>query len=185
MQHPNWPVFEMVTVAAPPGASLALPSLRVPRSYFGYQADDHLSPLATSDRPNLLRFGSNPAASYILCLDVTSGEVVILHLDRNGQVKEYPRFLEFVNSSLEQFNRTIEVLIALFPYDDGNVDGGNGDDEDDDYDWQAASDRLREAVEAIDEGVRIEWRGYWAEFFWDITLGDFATSEILSPPDRS
>jgi hypothetical protein len=182
MQHPHWPVFEMVTVAAPPGTSLALPSLRVPRSYFTYQADDHLSPLATRDRPNLLRFGSHPPAS-IFCLDVISGEVVSLSVDRNGQVRD-PLFMEFVNSSLEQFNRTIEVLIALFPYDDGNVDDSNVD-EDDDYDWQAAAERLSKAVEAVDERVSMVLPGYWGEFFWDITLGDFATSEILSPPDRS
>lgn len=179
MQHPNWPVFELVTVTAPSGMPLAIPSLRVPRRYFRYQADDYLSTFATPERPNLLQFGSHPATSSIFCLDVISGEVVNLRLDRNGQVRKLPHSLEFVNSSLAQFNRSIEVLIELFPYDDGRLDGGDVD-EDDEYDWQAAADRLEKAVEAIDERVSVEWQGYWAEFFSDITLGDFATYLVLT-----
>ena len=42
MQHPDWPVFELIEVTAPPGTSLTLPSLLVPRSYFRYQADAYL-----------------------------------------------------------------------------------------------------------------------------------------------
>jgi hypothetical protein len=175
MQHPDWPVFELIEVTAPPGTSLTLPSLLVPRSYFRYQADAYLGFFATRDRPDLLRFGSWPTTSVILCLDVISGEVVHLHLDRKGQLIEHPRAREFVNSSLEQFNRSVEVLIELFPYDDGNLD-----EEDDEYDWQAAADRLAMALEAVDSRVSVEWQGYWAEFLSDITIGDFATSLVLS-----
>jgi hypothetical protein len=144
MKHPNWPVYELVTVTAPPGISLALPLLHVPRSFFGgYRADNYLSPIATRDRPNLLRFGRS-VGSGIFCLDVTSGEVVKFIVDRNGRIIEYPcPGVEFVNSSLEQFNRSIEVLTELFPYDDN--------EDHDEYDWDAAAARLAKALEAIDE----------------------------------
>ena len=49
------------------------------------------------------------------------------------------------------------------------------------HDWQAAADRLAMALEAVDSRViREEWQGYWADFLSDITIGDFATSLVLS-----
>jgi hypothetical protein len=180
MKHPNWPVYELVAVPAPPDAGLPVPSLRVPRSFFArYRADDHLSPLATSDRPNLLRFGRS-SRSLLMCLDATTGEVVNILVDKDDQViRRKPSGMDFVNSSLEQFNRSIAALIALFPYDDGQTTD-NIDQPYEEWDWDAAAKKLAKVLEHIDERTSSEVDGYWAEFCWDIGMGDFATYAVLS-----
>ena len=180
MKHPNWPVYELVAVTAPLDACLAVPSLCVPRRFFEcYRADDHLSPLATSDRPNLLRFGRSKL-SLLMCLDVTSGEVVNILVDKNDQIikRERPG-MDFVNSSLEQFNRSIAALIELFPYDDGQA-SDNIDELYEDWDWDAGAKKLAKVLEDIDERTSSEGDGYWAGFYWDVAMGDFATYIVLS-----
>jgi hypothetical protein len=171
MKHPNWPVYELVTVTAPPGVSLTPSSLRVPRQYFGYRADDYLRPFAAPDRPNLLRFG-HWGTFMILCLDVTSGEVIDLVVSDGRPLKRASPGMDFVNSSLEQFNRSIEVLIDLFPY-------GGDTPNDPDFDWDPVAKKLLKALEAIDERVSSEWQGLWAEFYWDVTMGIYATCDLL------
>ena len=180
MKHPNWPVYELVAVTAPPDAGLAVRSLRVPRSLFArYRADDHLSPLATSDRPNLLRFGRS-SRSLLICLDATTGEVVNILVDKDDQViRRKPSGMDFVNSSLEQFNRSIAALIEHFPYDDGQTTD-NIDQPYEEWDWDASAKKLAKVLGDIDERTSSEVDGYWAEFCWDIGMGDFATYAVLS-----
>jgi hypothetical protein len=180
MKHPNWPVYELVAVTAPPDAGLAVRSLRVPRSLFArYRADDHLRPLATSDRPNLLRFGRS-SLSLLMCLDATTGEVVNILVDENDQViKRKPSGMDFVNSSLEQFNRSIAALIELFPYDGGKA-SNDIEQPCEDWDWDAAAKKLAKVLEHIDERTSSEVDGYWAEFCCDVGKGDFATYAVLS-----
>jgi SUKH-4 immunity protein len=180
MKHPNWPVYELVAVTAPLDAGLAVSSLCVPRSFFArYRADDHLSPLATSDRPNLLRFGRS-SLSLLMCLDATTGEVVNILVDKNDQViKRKPSGMDFVNSSLEQFNRSIAALIELFPYDDGQTTD-NIDQQYEDWDWDAAAKKLAKVLGDIDERTSSEVDGYWVEFYCDVGMGDFATYAVLS-----
>ena len=184
MKHPNWPVYELVTVTAPPGMFLTPSSLRVPRRYFGYSADDHLRPFATPDRPNLLRFG-HVGGFLIFCLDVTSGEVINLLVDDDDRlIKRDSPGMDFVNSSLEQFNRSIEVLIELFPYDSDDHAHINWDEDLDaadkltDEDFEAA-DKLAKALKSIDERASSESQGYWAEFYWDVAAGDYARCVVF------
>jgi hypothetical protein len=62
------------------------------------RADDHLL-LALPDR---IRFGFGRSKLSLMCLDVTSGEVVNILVDENDQIIKRKRpGMDFVNSSLE------------------------------------------------------------------------------------
>jgi hypothetical protein len=65
-------------------------------------------------------------------------------------------------------------LIEFFPYDDGEA-SDTIDEIYEDSDLEASAKRLAK----VDERTSSEGNGHWAEFYWDVAMGDFATCVVL------
>jgi len=88
-----------------------------------------------------------------------------------GEQPDFPSL--FVNSSIEQFTRTLKAIADRFPY----------------YDREASDEELESvAVELLDIVRDIDPEaaaadGYWQDFADSAALGDLSTEDILETPD--
>ena len=169
---PPWPRFELVTASGhglPGQLAARYPVLTLPGEH-GIRACTPATELQVMTAPDgevlivLGRFLFAP-----LCLNPATGQVVDLVVDQGGNVV---RSQQLVNSTLDQYVRSVGEATALFPYHD----------EPDDIDalyaaFTQAADRVRRRLEPIDPPA---WYldGFWDTFYWDITIGDYSPSQF-------
>lgn len=145
-----------------PSVQRALFADGVPKTFIGrrYRADPHLSRLEREGR-SFLRFGSS-GLSDAVCVELPVGHVVV--------VIGAPGFhLQFVNTSIGQFTKTVEAVIGRFPFYDTDSD---------DEEIQAVGDELLEIIRSIDDAAAVPDR-YWSAFVDDVQMGDLTTEAIL------
>jgi len=125
-----------------------------------YQAAAGATFVDVPGRGPLVRFGTTGVFGPIY-IDPSSGVVVA-----GDDIEEE---LCFVNSSLEQFTRTVTCLIDLFPYyeESGDFEAA-----------AAAAARASELIAGIDPPAA-EPDTVWGTFVDDVGNGDFATRDIL------
>lgn len=134
----------------------------LPKSFVSarYRASEALSVTSDEDGHELVRFGST-ILDGSMCLDPRSGEVVELVGPARKRV--------FVNSSLPAFTSVVRDVSRAFPfYPDGATD----------EEIDAAAERAAEIIRRVDEEALVA-DGYWSTVISDITIGDWATEDIL------
>ena len=165
-----WPRFDLVPVSGadlPPPWAERYPTLHVPGEAAVCRYRSVALRLVTlSDGRELLQFGEHPFTA--LCLDPADGQVVDLVVRTGGAIVRGPRL---VNSSLEQYVATVREATARFPFDDGSGE---------DLDYDRAADSLRAHLRPIDPAAW-EIDGHWDSFYWDITMGDWASYLFQQP----
>jgi hypothetical protein len=135
----------------------------VPKECFAYAAADHATVVRKATGTNSVCFGA-VGPFLMMCLDPASGEIVSLIVARTGAEPH------FVNSSLPLFARTVETVIARYPFHAGDASyAAMG---------EAARD-VGEIVRAIDPPA-MEPDRYWSTLVEDIALGGFATPAVPS-----
>jgi hypothetical protein len=134
----------------------------VPRGFIGrrYSADPELSVVERPGSTAMLRFGSAGLGDAI-AIDLDTGHVIELV---NARVPVEV----FVNSTIQQFSRTVESMIDRFPYYDSDEDGDELD---------AVSHELLELIRRIDPPAAIPDR-YWSTFIDDVGIGDLTTEAV-------
>lgn len=136
----------------------------VPRCFIGrrYTADTTLTLLPRGGGEPLARFGSSGLADA-MCVDVTTGRVV--EIINSPAAKPL-----FVNTSIEQFTRTVKVLVDRFPYYGQEAP---------DYEIDQVADELQDLITRIDPEASLPDR-YWSTFVDDARIGDLSTEAILT-----
>jgi hypothetical protein len=98
-----------------------------------------------------------------MCVDVTTGRVV--EIINSPAAKPL-----FVNTSIEQFTRTVKVLVDRFPYYGQEAP---------DYEIDQVADELQDLITRIDPEASLPDR-YWSTFVDDARIGDLSTEAILT-----
>jgi hypothetical protein len=160
----NRVIFDEPVAHSPGWSSATLPETArqalfregVPERFlgYGYRADPCVRCLRIAAGVEALRFGTS-SISNAICVRGDTGEVVELigpHLTAT-----------FVNSSVELFTQTIETLLNCYPF---HAEGAE------DAELDTASERLREVIRTVDP-VALAESAYWAEFIWDVGMGDY------------
>ncbi|MET7670945.1 SUKH-4 family immunity protein [Micromonospora luteifusca] len=111
-------------------------------------------------RDGMLRFGYATAGlSGEFCLDLDTGAVLL--------IDESPS-PTFVNSSLELFARSLNLVAGLAPA----IVGGDPDR------WEDAKNEVRRVIEEWDAPAMIE-ENYWEFLSWEIQAGNYADQSDL------
>lgn len=125
----------------------------------GYCADQQLT-IVDSAEGLLVRFGTYDLSGVTsMCLDPSTGQILLVPAKKD--------LTFFVNSSLEQFNKTAEAVLRRFPFYSEN-------------DVFEAMDRvaqdLADIIAEIDAQVMAADRygSYWDDLVEDIRMGDYA-----------
>ena len=162
----QWPSFGTITypgnewLAGTPAAALV--EAGVPTSLVGlsYSATENLEVAELPGRGRLVCFGRSGLSERV-CVDLESG--VVLQIDRDGTSEH------FVNSSLDAFARAVRAVIERFPF-------YSSESELDEYE-EVASELARMIREVDPEGLVGD--GFWETFISDVSMGDYATEEIV------
>ncbi|MGH3222726.1 MAG: SUKH-4 family immunity protein [Streptosporangiaceae bacterium] len=136
----------------------------MPKGFIGrrYAADSSLVLLERPGSEAILRFGSSGLAD-VIGIDLATGHVVeIINAPHSAPL--------FVNTSIEQFVRTVRAIINRFPYYDSDAD---------EYEIQTVANELREIIRHIDLEAAVPDR-YWSTFVDDVEIGDLSTEAILA-----
>jgi SUKH-4 immunity protein of toxin-antitoxin system len=111
-------------------------------------------------RDGMLRFGyGTDAWGGEFCLDPESGVV---------QVIDHRQSRRFVNSSLDQFARSVRLVADLAP---AIVHGGPEA-------WENAKDEMQRLIEEWDPPAMIS-NNYWDVLSWDIATGNYSDQSDL------
>jgi hypothetical protein len=132
-----------------------------------YVADDKLRTIHVEGCDPLVRFASTGLTGAI-AVSSDSGAVV-------EKIAEHLPRLLFVNSSLPQFTRTVEMILGRFPYYDRDTP---------EEQFKKVAFELLEIVRNIDPEAAVPDR-YWSTFADDVAIGDFSTElieAVTSPP---
>jgi hypothetical protein len=131
----------------------------------GYCADQQLT-IVDSAEGRFVRFGTyDLSGATSMCLDPGTGQILLVP-DKEGRTF-------FVNSSLEQFNKTAEAVLRRFPFYSEN-------------DFFEAMDRaaqdIAEIIAEIDAPAMVvnSYSSYWDGLVEDIRIGDYA-KEFFEP----
>jgi hypothetical protein len=127
----------------------------IPKEFFGarFRATRKLEPIETSSGTYIC-FGTSGYGVRI-CLDPRSGEVI--------QLVGSEHLRTFVNTSLRQFVKTIQAVLARFPF--------HGTDATPD-DINAAARGVAAIISDVDAPAMIPDR-FWSTMIDDIKMGDF------------
>ena len=151
-----------------------LSSVGVPRDCLDgiYVANDRLNWFIGSDGRRLIHFGTSRLWDAMMCVDPETGHVVEVWDGSPTQMpRPKPKWIEgFVNSSLDQFRRSVEAVTNRFPFY-GREDGGLEI-------RTAASDDVRSLVETIDPMAAAADQ-FWSTLADDIAIGDFETEAFI------
>jgi hypothetical protein len=162
----SWPVFALVPVDAGPGVPapvagrLADPG--VPKGLIGheYRALAVAAPLPDAPGP-VVAFGSCGLRGRI-CVD--AGSLAVVHVAEPGAGTTNP-----VNSHLDLFAGSVRAVIDRFPFYDLDADL---------EERERIAAELRAVLHSIDSSA-LDANGFWTTFLDDLTIGDYATEEIV------
>lgn len=97
-----------------------------------------------------------------------------------------------VNSSLEQFTRTVQAIIDAFPFSEGvdkEIEDRRWDDDEritteerDIAQRNATAAKLRDRIREIDPAAMAP-HSFWEDFTTDVEIGDYATADVVSEDD--
>jgi hypothetical protein len=147
-----------------PSVRHALFVVGVPKGFIGrrYAVDSNVTLLAREGSAPLVRFGSSGLADA-MCVDIMTEHVIeIINAPASEPL--------FVNTSIEQFTRTVKAVVDRFPY----------------YVQEASDDEiilvageLLDIIRSIDPEAAVPNR-YWSTFVDDVQIGDLSTEAILA-----
>jgi hypothetical protein len=165
----RWPHFELVRFPQPTGIPNGwddeLVRKGVPKSIIGrmYQAASTLTLLDDPRYGQLVCFASCGGFCSI-CLGPRTGQIIAVITVPSG-----PAWL--VNSSLDAFIETVQVVIQRFPfYSQDNYESEKCD---------LVADELAHIIQRADP-VALVMDGFWQTFVDNVRIGDFSTEDVLS-----
>jgi hypothetical protein len=170
MNDESWPVFELVRpdaapdVPAPVAERLADPG--VPKGLLGHEYQALASAVLLPNTPGpLVAFGSCGLWGRIC---VHAGTFAVVHVAEPDATTTNP-----VNGDLDLFTESIRAMIDRFPFHDEDAEL---------EDRERVAAELRAVLHAIDGSAVEAANGFWTTFLDDVTIGDYATEEIVDPP---
>ena len=162
----GWPRFEVAQFdnlgELPDSIADLVATSRVPRHFFAprFSATSALT-LFPIDGQTWVHFGESGQWQRFLFDPHTAGVFSLLKASAAR-----PKLL---NSSLWQFSRCAEAILAKFPFYDKGSEL---------WQWEAQSRRASRIIESIDP-VALEGDNFWNTFLDDVANGDFATEDVI------
>lgn len=176
----NWPWFELVKFAEPTGIpngwDAELNDKGAPKSLFRrYRAATALSLIDTRGYGWVVRFGSTMLTGSV-CQDPHTRAILWVTNQTAGPVW-------LVNASLDQFIRSVRIVIHRFPFE-SRAPGDIAGQDDAGVNWDEAVAELTQLLNQIDSQALLSANGYWQTFLDDVAMGDFSLSSVLETHER-
>jgi len=127
--------------------------VQVATEFCFYRPTETLESVTVDGVGDFLRFG-----------DIDGDSGIYVHKE-SGEVYSWfdSRERQFINSSIEAFNRVIRELSSRYPFYEENSDL---------EDWESAARMVRNVVADIDP-LAADEEGFWSYFSSDVGTGDF------------
>ena len=175
----SWPRYEPVTFSIGVNVSRedldTLNRALLPKRALG--VGDALEEPVGIDVPGrgyLIRFAHGGFHSY--CFDPATGEVL--------ELSDWPGMEPYlVNTTLDQFTRTVKAVTGAFPYyDDMPIAVDDVEADARIAERVATAARIGDLLREIDP-VAMAPDGFWDNFLVDVGMGDYSTEDVLREDD--